>query len=83
MKNTENIIRDFFHLFIGFTVLYIIGSYTDFDTYTLEGKIIGCTSVSFTLGGILGFGWENGGVDSIVYYLLHPPSYINSLFPNH
>ena len=57
-KKIEDNIRDFFHVFIGFTFLYIIGSYTDFSTYTLESKIIGCTSVSFVIGGILGFLWE-------------------------
>lgn len=57
-QKTQNIIRDFFHLFIGFSLMYLIGCLTNFNTYTLEGKIIGCTSVSFVLGGGLGFGWE-------------------------
>lgn len=57
-EQAKNIVRDFFHLFIGFTFVYIIGSFTDFSTYTLEGKIIGCTSLSFFLGGFLGLAWE-------------------------
>ncbi len=38
--------------------MYIIGSLTDFSTFTLESKIIGVPLASAVVGLTLGFAWE-------------------------
>ena len=50
--------RNFYHTFIGFTAMYIIGSLTDFSTFTTKGKIIGVPLVSFVVGLAGSFFWE-------------------------
>ena len=51
-------LRDSFHIFIGFAIMYLIGSLTDFSEYTLDGKIIGVPIASAFIGGMIGFFWE-------------------------
>ena len=51
-------LRDSFHIFIGFAIMYLIGSVTDFAEFTLDGKIIGVPIVSAFIGGMIGFFWE-------------------------
>ena len=51
-------LRDSFHIFIGFAIMYLIGSFTDFSEYTLEGKIIGVPITSIIIGIVIGFFWE-------------------------
>jgi len=50
--------RNFYHIFIGFTVMYIIGSLTNFSTFTTESKIIGVPLASLVVGLFGGFVWE-------------------------
>jgi len=50
--------RNFFHIFIGFSIVYAIGILTGFQTYTLEAKIIGVPLVSVLIGVVIGFFWE-------------------------
>lgn len=50
--------RNFYHIFIGFTVMYIIGSLTNFSTVTTQGKIIGVPIASLVIGLVGGFIWE-------------------------
>jgi hypothetical protein len=50
--------RNFYHVLIGFSIVYTIGVLTGFQSYTLEGKIIGVPLISIIIGGILGFLWE-------------------------
>jgi len=50
--------RNFYHILIGFTIMYIIGSLTNFSTYTNGGKLIGVPLASAIVGiGVGGF-WE-------------------------
>ena len=51
-------LRDFYHILIGFTVMYIIGSLTDFSEYTQISKVIGVTIASIVIGLSIGFFWE-------------------------
>ena len=51
-------LRDSFHIFIGFTIMYLIGTLTEFSEYTLDAKIIGVPIVSAFIGGVIGFFWE-------------------------
>jgi hypothetical protein len=51
-------LRDSFHIFIGFAIMYLIGSITDFSEFTLDGKIIGVPLVSAVIGISIGFFWE-------------------------
>jgi len=51
-------LRDSFHIFIGFTIMYLIGSVTDFAEFTLDGKIIGVPIASAFIGAMIGFFWE-------------------------
>lgn len=51
-------LRDSFHIFIGFAIMYLIGSVTDFSEFTLESKIIGVPIVSAFIGWAVGFFWE-------------------------
>jgi len=51
-------LRDSFHIFIGFAIMYLIGSITDFSEFTLDGKIIGVPIVSAFIGAMIGFFWE-------------------------
>jgi hypothetical protein len=51
-------LRDSFHIFIGFAIMYLIGSLTDFAEFTLDGKIIGVPLVSAVIGVSIGFFWE-------------------------
>ncbi len=50
--------RNFYHILIGFTIMYIIGSLTDFSTFTDEGKLIGVPLASAIIGVVLGGAWE-------------------------
>lgn len=50
--------RNFYHIFIGFTIMYLIGSLTNFDTYTNEGKLIGIPIASAIVGIVVGGFWE-------------------------
>ena len=50
--------RNFYHIFVGFTIMYMIGCLTGFATYTLQGKIIGVPLLSAFLGLVFGFVWE-------------------------
>ena len=50
--------RNFYHIFIGFTIMYMIGSLTNFSTFTNEGKLIGVPLVSAIVGIGIGFFWE-------------------------
>lgn len=56
--NNVRIINDLFHIVIGFTIMYDLGTLTDFSEYTTEGKIVGVTGLSIILGTIFGFTWE-------------------------
>lgn len=51
-------LRDSFHIFIGFAIMYAIGSFTEFSEYTLSGKIIGVPVVSAFVGFSIGWFWE-------------------------
>jgi hypothetical protein len=51
-------INDAFHYIIGFSAMYNIGFLTKFYTYTIAGKLIGVTAVSFLGGLFFGFIWE-------------------------
>ena len=51
-------LRDSFHIFIGFAIMYLIGSVTDFAEFTLDGKIIGVPIASAFVGAMIGFFWE-------------------------
>jgi hypothetical protein len=51
-------LRDSFHIFIGFAIMYLIGSATDFAEFTLDGKIVGVPLVSAIIGISIGFFWE-------------------------
>lgn len=50
--------RNLYHIFIGFTLLYWIGSVTDFATFTLTSKIFGCTLAALIIGAGEGGFWE-------------------------
>ena len=50
--------RNAYHIFIGATLMYLIGCLTNFQTYTLDSKIIGVPLVSITIGLCIGFIWE-------------------------
>lgn len=50
-------LRDSFHIFIGFAIMYAIGSFTEFSEYTLSGKIIGVPLTSIIIG-LLSYFWE-------------------------
>ena len=47
-------LRDSFHIFIGFAIMYLIGSVTDFAEFTLDGKIIGVPIASAFIGTFAG-----------------------------
>lgn len=51
-------LRDSFHIFIGFAIMYLIGSITEFSTYTLSAKIVGVPIVSAMIGCSIGWFWE-------------------------
>ncbi len=50
--------RNFYHILIGFTIMYLIGSLTSFSTYTNGGKLIGAPIASVIIGVAVGFIWE-------------------------
>lgn len=56
--------RNSFHIFIGFTILYLIGSLTGFAEFTLYSKVVGVSLISITVGWIIGFDWE--GLQTLV-----------------
>lgn len=51
-------IRDFYHIFIGYTALYLIGSLTNFAEFTTYSKIVGVPLISLIVGGVAGGFWE-------------------------
>lgn len=51
-------LRDSFHIFIGFAIMYAIGCLTEFSTYTLSGKIVGVPIASIGIGLSIGGFWE-------------------------
>lgn len=50
--------RNFYHILIGFTIMYIIGSLTNFSNFTDVGKLIGVPIASAIVGVVVGFFWE-------------------------
>jgi len=50
--------RDYYHIFIGFTIMYLIGSVTNFAEFNTYSKIIGVPLISLIIGGFAGFFWE-------------------------
>jgi glycopeptide antibiotics resistance protein len=50
--------RNFYHIFIGFTIMYVVGSLTDFEYFTNGGKLIGVPFASAIVGIGVGFFWE-------------------------
>ena len=51
-------LRDSFHIFIGFSIMYLLGCLTEFSTYTLTSKLIGVPIASAFVGFSIGFFWE-------------------------
>lgn len=50
--------RNFYHIFIGFSIMYLIGVLTEFSTFTLNSKLIGVPIASAFMGFSIGFFWE-------------------------
>ena len=50
--------RDALHIAIGFTIMYLIGSLTNFAEFTTYSKIVGVPIISLIVGGAIGFAWE-------------------------
>lgn len=50
--------RNFYHILIGFTIMYVIGSLTNFSTFTDGSKLIGVPFASAIVGIGVGFFWE-------------------------
>lgn len=51
--------RNFYHILIGFAIMYSIGILTGFNEFNLSfGNIFGATSVSLIIGLVIGFFWE-------------------------
>ena len=55
---TKNKLRAFYHILIGFSIMYFLGVITDFSNYTIESKAIGVPLLSTIIGGLVGFFWE-------------------------
>jgi hypothetical protein len=51
-------IRNFYHVFIGWTALYLIGSLTNFAEFTTYSKTVGVPLISLIVGSAIGFAWE-------------------------
>ena len=50
--------RDFYHIFIGFSIMYVIGSLTNFSEFDTYSKIVGVPLISLIVGSAVGFAWE-------------------------
>ena len=50
--------RNFYHILIGFTLMYLIGSLTNFSEFTTYSKIVGVPLISLIVGSAIGFVWE-------------------------
>lgn len=50
--------RDALHIAIGFNIMYLIGSLTNFAEFTTYSKIVGVPLISLIVGGFIGFAWE-------------------------
>jgi hypothetical protein len=50
--------RNAYHILIGFTLMYLIGSLTNFSEFTTYSKIVGVPLISLIVGSAIGFVWE-------------------------
>jgi hypothetical protein len=50
--------RNAFHVLIGFSIMYVIGSLTNFAGFDTYSMIVGVPLISLIVGLVIGFFWE-------------------------
>ena len=52
--------RDYYHVFIGFSLMYILGSLTNFSGFDVYSMTVGVPLISLVVGAAIGCFWEWG-----------------------
>ena len=50
--------RNAFHVLIGFSIMYVIGSLTNFAEFDVYSMTVGVPLISLVVGAVIGFFWE-------------------------